>query len=488
MRPRRYVHPLRRCFEAARPDARSLALLRIGSGLVLLWDMWLALSVAGDWWALQGHTTAALPSWLVTTPTFVVAALGVVAVALLLIAGWRTGPVTLAAWFCACAYHFAADGSGDFHSKILCVWLLWSLLLPTETALSLDTRAGRARSMPSWRVDLGGLGLLLSVAGIYLSTALWKSGPAWWSEGTAVWLSLLDRGTPASLGRWLALEAPSWVWPPVAWGVLAVEWAAAPALLWRRTRAAAIVVLAALHGGTWFLMELEAFPLTAISGLVAVAPGSLWQRLGWRRNAPLRDGLSGRTDRWLVAAIVVVLLGSAEGLRVATIRRSGDPWPYPGSAQVARLYYWTGLELDWHMYGPEPFDATGWWVVCAWMPDSRVVDPLTGAPPTAADPGADGPVARLRWQGLSHPPAREWGPQDTVESLLDWRGVETQRLALVWMREELVPYRRPEPVALLARTRPAGSVTLQELADLLGQPVFEAAYDDSTGDLLGAAR
>ena len=43
-------------------DPRSLACLRVGTAVVLSWDMLRALSVADDWWAMQGYGEAKLPA------------------------------------------------------------------------------------------------------------------------------------------------------------------------------------------------------------------------------------------------------------------------------------------------------------------------------------------------------------------------------------------------------------------------------------------
>ncbi|MDA0334444.1 MAG: hypothetical protein O2782_04695 [bacterium] len=192
-------------------DARSLACLRIGTALVLAWDMVRVLRVAPDWWAMQAYGEPKLPAWLVLgseTVTLQLAAIAVLAVSLLLALGWRTGPVTIAAWISACAFQYAARATSDYHNAVLCTLLFCSLILPTATVASLDARAGRSSRIPEWLVTCGNAGLLVLLAWIYLSTAAAKTGTAWWSEGSAVWLALLDRGTPTTMGRWLALTTP----------------------------------------------------------------------------------------------------------------------------------------------------------------------------------------------------------------------------------------------------------------------------------------
>ena len=76
-------------------DPRSLACLRVGTAVVLSWDRLRALSVADDWWAMQGYGEAKLPAWLTIgseTLTLQLAATAVVVTAILLALGWRTRP------------------------------------------------------------------------------------------------------------------------------------------------------------------------------------------------------------------------------------------------------------------------------------------------------------------------------------------------------------------------------------------------------------
>jgi hypothetical protein len=101
-----------------------------------------ALSVADDWWAMQGYAEPKLPPWLVLgseTLTLQLAA-GVV---ILLALGWRSRHMTALAWVSACAFQFTSRGTGDYHNAVLCTLLFWSLGLPTGHALSLDRRSGR---------------------------------------------------------------------------------------------------------------------------------------------------------------------------------------------------------------------------------------------------------------------------------------------------------------------------------------------------------
>lgn len=481
---------------AAGLDVRSLACLRIGTAAVLAWDMLRALRVADDWWAMQGYGEPKLPAWLTIgsqTLTLQLAATSVIVLAILLALGWRTRLLTLAAWTSACAFQFAARTTGDYHNAVLCVLLFWSLILPTGAMASLDARAKRRTSPDESLVAMGAIGLMLSVAWIYLTTAAAKSGSAWWSEGSAVWLALLDRGTPTEAGRWLALSMPSWIWPVLTNLVIAVEWLAPVVLLWQRTRAAAVIGLALLHLSMWPLLALGSFPLVMVIAVTALMPGSCWDRLGWQQRqppAPRPATASRRRPRIVAASMVLALVITAEGERV--VAWDGDTvWPYPGARHIARVRYLLGMEVFWGMYAPEPFRQTGWWVAVAWRADGTVIDPITGARPVLQPPSPAAPDAMLRWLALSDAPWLDngWGIQHAYRDLLLERRNGTgsqhlQRLALIWVHEPLMPFDAPAPLApVLALSWPQDAVAKEDVEAIIGASLELAAYDEDTGAL-----
>lgn len=478
-------------------DLRSLACLRVGTAAVLAWDMLRALSVADDWWAMQAYGEAKLPTWLTIgsqTITLQLAATAVLGLSVLLALGWRTRTVTFAAWASACAFQYAARNTGDYHNAVLCTLLFWSLILPTGARMSLDARARRPVVTGTPLLAVGAAGLLLSVAWIYLTTAAAKSGSAWWAEGSAVWLALLDRGTPTEPGRWLALAMPAWVWPPVTWAVLAMEWSAPALLLWRRTRTAAVICLVLLHLTMWPLLALGAFPLVMIAAVVALMPGSFWDQLGWsggQESPP--GGRWCRRDRLVALGMALALLVTMEGERV--VKWEGDrAWPYPGARHIARARYLLGMEVVWGMYAPEPFRHTGWWIAVAWRGDGTVVDPITGAPPTLQPPNPGAPDAQLRWLAMSDAPWRDGVQHAYRNFLLERRNGsasdrtddgQLRRLALIWANERLSPYQAPAaPTPVLVLSWPDSTITAAEIEPVIGVTPVHAEYDDNTGDLL----
>jgi hypothetical protein len=480
-------------------DPRSLACLRIGTAAVLAWDMLLALAVADDWWAMQGYGEVKLPAWTVLgseAMTLQLAAIVVIACTTLLALGWRTGHVTTVAWISSCAFQYAARATTDYHNAVLCVLLFWSLALPTATVASMDARAGRQSNLPGWLVGAGCTGLLASLAWIYLSTAAAKSGAAWWHEGSAVWLALLDRGTTTAAGRWLALAAPEQIWPSVTWTALVLEWTAPVLLIWRRSRVVAVFGLVLFHVITWLLLDLGSFPLTMLVALAALLPASVWDRIGWRlsASAPVTCRRSGTRPQLQLVMMALALVITLEGERVVVWE--GDTlWPYRGARHVARLRYLLGMEVVWGMYAPEPFRKAGWWVAVGWRADGTVEDPITGSAPTLKPPQLSGRGARLRWLALSDAPyeTHGWGVQHMYRNFLLTQRNGTgprqlQRLALVWVHEPLTPFTVPthrEP--LLVLSWPEHEVSPAAVEQVLGVPMQAPLYDEDSGVLLGSA-
>jgi len=489
---------LNRLHNLVRLDPRSLACLRIGTALVLAWDILRALHVADDWWGMQGYSEPKLPAWLVLgseATTLRLAAMAVIAISILLALGWRTRPLTLLAWASACAFQYAARTTSDYHNAVLCTLLFYSLALPTAMVASRDARARRKSQWPAWLETLGSTGLLLSLAWIYLSTAAAKTGPAWWGEGSAVWLALLDRGTPTTVGRWLALSAPSWIWPLATWSVLLVEWLAPILLVMRRTRCSAVAGLVLFHMGMWPLLDLGSFPVTMIVALAALVPGSVWDQFGWPQpTAEVVTRSSPIAARVLAGFMALAVVITLEGERV--VAWEGDTtWPYPGARHVARLRYLLGLEVVWGMYAPEPLRNAGWWVAVGWQADGKVVDPITGLPPGLDPPAPSGPGSNLRWLALSDAPdlVHGWGVQHIYRNFLlaqrlNSGSPELLRLALVWVHEPLTPFAAPtQRESLLILSWPEHAVSTSLLEQVLGTCLQAPVYNEESGALLGAS-
>jgi len=204
--------------------------------------------------------------------------------------------------------------------------------------------------------QIGAAGLVCTFAYIYLATALEKSDPAWWSEGTALWLALKDLALSSTLGTWAVSQLPFALFYHLAHLVLAVEYIAPILLLcpWWRVRLVGCIMLVGLHAGIWAFMELDGFPATMIAGAAAFLPAAFWQRLQVTSTA-------GRLAIWWT-------------------RFASPPTQLAveDCTEVAQSH-----PLRWALAA---FFASGWWVAIGRTADGRQIDPITGRPPTLQKP------------------------------------------------------------------------------------------------------
>ncbi|MEO1229301.1 MAG: HTTM domain-containing protein [Myxococcota bacterium] len=148
---------------------------------------------------------------------------------------------------------------------------LYLACLPAHRAFSLDAhwgRVGGVDSMPAWILWLlrAQMGFVYFFGGVAKLNGDWLRG-----QPMLMWMeSRSDRG---ELGPWLA-------WDPTAfflsYGGLLFDLLIVPALLWRRTRAAALVAAFAFHATNATLFRIGIFPYMAMGlTLLFLEPGTL---------------------------------------------------------------------------------------------------------------------------------------------------------------------------------------------------------------------
>ena len=283
-------------------DLRSLAALRIATGLTILWvaliwsldlsafftdagvlprdevravdhvGRFSLLMFAGGWWA-------ALLLWLCL-------ALGAVA----LVAGFRP---RFAAFVCWVAYlsfvgrnPMIAQG-GDMLIPLL---LFWMMFLPVGAVFSVDAAldpVDRRRDPP--HLSVASVGLLLQVLYVYVIGALLKTGPAWLPNASAVYIALHIDTFVTPAGE--ILRGFPLVMTALTLFVFAIE-LFAPILLFfpdRRlfVRSVTLALLMLMHVGFRVFLHIGHFWLASLSSLTAYIPGAVWDWIGeryWRRR------------------------------------------------------------------------------------------------------------------------------------------------------------------------------------------------------------
>lgn len=289
-------------------DLRSLAVFRVGLGLLLILDIMNRfpnlISHYTDFGALPRKAIlelGTLPHYIslhmISGHWSIMAALfGLsIAISLLLIAGYRTRLMTFLAWFLLISLHSRAPivlQAGDVLLRLL---LFWAFFLPIGARFSID--AALTKSNDHYQTNsINGAACaayLLQVAFIYWFGIFLKSGDEWWPDLTAVYYALhLDQFT-TSFGVWLrqfpdllktltvqTLFIESFI--PLLWFVpFKQNWC----------RSFAILILVAMHLGFAATMNIGLFPFIDIVALLPIIPSGFW-KWGYRILAtPRRLGL-----------------------------------------------------------------------------------------------------------------------------------------------------------------------------------------------------
>lgn len=410
--------------ELATIDRRSLGIFRIALAALLLLD------AAARWPDLEAFyaATGTLPlearppvaggiapsllDWLPSLPGLRVAfCLGMLAY-LLLGLGLGTRFATLASFVFLASLLNRNPTIRDGGDVVRVCLLAWALFLPVGARFSLDEWRHRRRSRANGpspaaageasHTSVAALGILLQVGLIYLFAALAKSGSTW-RNGTAVHYALHVDELVTPLGAWLR-DQPVALLRAMTHATWALELAALPLLMiplgqpWLRR--AALSGLAALHVGIALTMRLALFEATMLASCLLFLTGADWRALArlWARVrgrqppalAPAAASIpssaargSARRTTWVasnVAAATLLILVAIDGYNRNVARPSG-PRAVEMPAFARRILEVPQLIQDWHMFAPNPYQASGRWEVQAATKDGNRIDPLTGGNP-----------------------------------------------------------------------------------------------------------
>jgi len=287
-------------------DLRTLALFRVMLALAILADL---ASRARD---LTAHYTDAgvlpraellrLPGgWrpslhLVSGSAMVEAVLfaTAAALALALLAGYRTRIATVLSWLLLFSLQSRNDLISQGGDALLFVLLFWSMFLPLGARFSVDAALDRrVGDEPDAYCSLATMGLLVQCMSVYFFSALLKSGTAWIPEGSAVYYALhLDY-----------LATPFAVWfrqfPAIMTGLTYYVWyleLIGPLLMFSPVvrvplRLVLLAMLITMHVGFFLCLEIGLFPFISITSLLAFTPGAVWDWLEARSRARDRRGV-----------------------------------------------------------------------------------------------------------------------------------------------------------------------------------------------------
>jgi hypothetical protein len=283
-------------------DVRSLALFRVGLGFMVLWDLHERLP------DLTAHYSdaGAFPRSLVPNVSrftihawsgsayfegalFLLTAL----FALALFVGYRTRLVTCVCWFLTVSLqgrNIAVEHGGDVLLRML---LFWGMFLPLGAYCSVDSLSA-TRTLPPPRrfLSVGSAALTLQICFVYWFAVIWKYGPEWREQGTAVEYALRIEGFSTSLARWL-LNYPR-VLTVLTHATVVVE-TLGPALVLfpfftQQLRVVAVAALIGFHASLGLCIELGNFVPVCWVGWLALLSPWFWDKLGAWLRTPARVG------------------------------------------------------------------------------------------------------------------------------------------------------------------------------------------------------
>jgi len=265
----------------SRVDAASLAVFRIGFGLILLLEMW---RYHHHGWIERYYITPQfffsyygfdwVQPWGATGMYLQFAVLALLAFCVAIGLFYRFSIIAFTLGF---TYVFLLDQT-QYLNHFYLVILIGALLcvLPAQRAFSVDAllrRQPEAAQVPAWSVWV----LRAQFEVLYLYAGIVKINADWLRlEPMAMWMAN---------GAQLPLIGPLMTEPlmvaAASYGVILLHLVGAPLLLWRRTRLGVFIVYAVFHTCNHFSFNIGIFPWLTLFGTLIFFPPD-WPRRVWR--------------------------------------------------------------------------------------------------------------------------------------------------------------------------------------------------------------
>lgn len=286
-------------------DLRSLAALRIGVALVLIFDICqratdlevfysdfglaprsVAIDNLSSRWFVSFHFLSG--AWQIQAILFLIA--GLLACALLI--GYRTRLATVGCWLFWVSLdvrNFHIFTGGDMLVRAV---LFWSMFLPLGARYSVEHAWSHQDPESSKTiVSAGTIAFTVQILVLYWASVVAKSGVEWWREGSAVYYALSIDYIVSSLGHAL-LQLPPEILKLATWSVLGYE-IVGPLLLlspWFTgpVRTLAVLGFIVLHVNIALTLLIGLFPFIAIASILFFLPSWFWDRLLPRFIRPRR--------------------------------------------------------------------------------------------------------------------------------------------------------------------------------------------------------
>ena len=374
-------------------DLRSLALFRVGLGLIIVLDLITRavdlkafytdagvlprvalLENASYFWPTSIH----LLNGSLFFQAFLFLLTGLFALALAF--GYRTRLAAFGCWLLMVSLHARNPFINQAGDTLLHLYLFWGLFLPMGARFSIDRGSKDPDpAIPTRILSGGSVGLLLQVCFVYWFAAINKTGSLW-NDGSALYfvfnldamakspgISLLGYPrilkflTHSTLGleRW----GPFLAFVPVATGFF---------------RCLVVFLFVGFHLGMVFTLKLGSFPYICILGWAVFLPSAFWEYLSkafpsWNFNfRPLSRGPLQIRSHWVTN--VLALLAISYILLVNLAFTSIDKF----RPVFFQKYRWVGkllnIDQSWAMFAPDPLVENWWYVIPGKLRDGSEIE------------------------------------------------------------------------------------------------------------------
>lgn len=448
-------------------DFRSLALLRVSLGWLLLVDLLIRFqsleahytdqgifprtsritvyesgppAAAHFWWSFHMMNG----QWWFQALLFGAAAM---AAACLLI-GFRTRLATLVSWALLLSLHARAPEILNAGDSLLLLLLFWSCFLPLGARASVDAlrtpKSSQGKQSQEY-CSIASIALMLQIALVYVVNALVKTGPEWNHDFTAAYYALnmdlyvtawgkqlLDY--PALLG-WLTATTYYWelLGPFVALSPVANGWC----------RGFAVVGFICFHLALAACLELGLFPFVAIAAWLVFLPAQFWdgcsQAVSPKRlrllavstflSKPLQSlsryagtvSLNLCIGSRIFIAVALVYVTALNVRHVLQMREQADASVAGGFSAWEIPESLLRLDQRWSMFAPSPATDDGWFVMRGTLANGEQVNLWQPGSPVSFDQPND--VSDLfpdhRWRKYFANVRSEYD-EDLARTLSDW--------------------------------------------------------------------
>ena len=384
-------------------DLRSLALVRILLALLLLAD----LAVRAT--ALEAHYgesglypvsdlyqvgfPAVISLFALSGETWYLAFVFLLnaLVLLALLLGWKTKWATLLSWLFLLSLHNRNNTILNGGDTWLRLTLFWAMFVPWARYWSLDSSVSLKDETEEETSCFGvsSLAFVGQVFLVYLFAGLYKTGSSWWTDASAVKLTMMANEWSGEWAYYL-LYYPGfmeWLTRSVFWLELFGPWLLFTPIAFGPVRTFLVCSFFSFHFGLYLFMELGFFPVVGMVCVLSLLPTWFWERKPIRKMTDSIAGVWGglykgegatKTRESFTLPLWQQLFVSLSFLAVllSNLERATEKEVLPEFLQA----YSRALRLDqyWGLFAPDAPQNHSWFLAVASLRDGSKIDLLRG--------------------------------------------------------------------------------------------------------------